>query len=113
MSELKQDQYWMQQAIELAKRGLYSTKPNPNVGCVIVKDNQVIGEGFHPKAGQPHAEVFALREAGEQAQGATAYVTLEPCAHYGRTPPCAEALVKAQVKKSGSGMSRPKPACCR
>lgn len=109
MSELKQDQYWMQQAIELAKRGLYSTKPNPNVGCVVVKDNQVIGEGFHPKAGQPHAEVFALREAGEQAQGATAYVTLEPCAHYGRTPPCAEALVKAQVKKVVVACPDPNP----
>lgn len=99
MSELTQDQHWMQRAIELARRGQYSTKPNPNVGCVIVKDGQMIGEGFHPKAGQPHAEVFALRQAGEQVQGATAYVTLEPCAHYGRTPPCAEALVKAQVKK--------------
>ncbi|NUF15619.1 bifunctional diaminohydroxyphosphoribosylaminopyrimidine deaminase/5-amino-6-(5-phosphoribosylamino)uracil reductase RibD [Acinetobacter lactucae] len=109
MSELKQDQYWMQQAIELAKRGLYSTKPNPNVGCVIVKDDQLIGEGFHPKAGQPHAEVFALREAGENAQGATAYVTLEPCAHYGRTPPCAEALVKAQVKKVVVACPDPNP----
>ncbi|ELW78077.1 bifunctional diaminohydroxyphosphoribosylaminopyrimidine deaminase/5-amino-6-(5-phosphoribosylamino)uracil reductase RibD [Acinetobacter baumannii] len=109
MSELKQDQYWMQQAIELAKRGLYSTKPNPNVGCVIVKDNQLIGEGFHPKAGQPHAEVFALRQAGEQAQGATAYVTLEPCAHYGRTPPCAEALVKSQVKKVVVACPDPNP----
>lgn len=109
MSELKQDQYWMQQAIELAKRGLYSTKPNPNVGCVIVKDDQLIGQGFHPKAGQPHAEVFALREAGEHAQGATAYVTLEPCAHYGRTPPCAEALVKAQVKKVVVGCPDPNP----
>ncbi|MFW6527401.1 bifunctional diaminohydroxyphosphoribosylaminopyrimidine deaminase/5-amino-6-(5-phosphoribosylamino)uracil reductase RibD [Acinetobacter baumannii] len=109
MSELKQDQYWMQQAIELAKRGLYSTKPNPNVGCVIVKDDQLIGEGFHPKAGQPHAEVFALREAGVHAQGATAYVTLEPCAHYGRTPPCAEALVKAQVKKVVVACPDPNP----
>ena len=109
MSELKQDQYWMQQAIELAKRGLYSTKPNPNVGCVIVKDDQLIGEGFHPKAGQPHAEVFALREAGGHAQGATAYVTLEPCAHYGRTPPCAEALVKAQVKKVVVACPDPNP----
>ncbi|HHP4806305.1 TPA: bifunctional diaminohydroxyphosphoribosylaminopyrimidine deaminase/5-amino-6-(5-phosphoribosylamino)uracil reductase RibD [Acinetobacter baumannii] len=109
MSELKQDQYWMQQAIELAKRGLYSTKPNPNVGCVIVKDDQLIGEGFHSKAGQPHAEVFALRQAGEQAQGATAYVTLEPCAHYGRTPPCAEALVKAQVKKVVVACPDPNP----
>ncbi|WP_447502722.1 bifunctional diaminohydroxyphosphoribosylaminopyrimidine deaminase/5-amino-6-(5-phosphoribosylamino)uracil reductase RibD [Acinetobacter pittii] len=109
MFELKQDQYWMQQAIELAKRGLYSTKPNPNVGCVIVKDDQLIGQGFHPKAGQPHAEVFALREAGEHAQGATAYVTLEPCAHYGRTPPCAEALVKAQVKKVVVACPDPNP----
>ncbi len=109
MSELKQDQYWMQQAIELAKRGLYSTKPNPNVGCVIVKDDQLIGQGFHPKAGQPHAEVFALREAGEHAQGATVYVTLEPCAHYGRTPPCAEALVKAQVKKVVVACPDPNP----
>lgn len=109
MSELKQDQYWMQQAIELAKRGLYSTKPNPNVGCVIIKDDRLIGQGFHPKAGQPHAEVFALREAGEHAQGAIAYVTLEPCAHYGRTPPCAEALVKAQVKKVVVACPDPNP----
>ena len=98
-SSTSSDAIYMQQAIELAKNGLYSTKPNPNVGCVLVKDGQVIGQGFHPRAGQPHAEVFALRQAAEQAQGATAYVTLEPCAHYGRTPPCAEALVKAQVKK--------------
>ena len=89
--------FYMQRAIELASQGQYSTKPNPNVGCVIVKDGQIIGEGFHPQAGQPHAEVFALKQAGEQAQGATAYVTLEPCAHYGRTPPCANALVKAGV----------------
>ncbi|MFM2333834.1 MAG: bifunctional diaminohydroxyphosphoribosylaminopyrimidine, partial [Pseudomonadota bacterium] len=99
MSEFTQDQYWMQRAIELARLGQYSTKPNPNVGCVIVKQGQLIGEGYHPKAGQPHAEVFALRQAGDNAKDATAYVTLEPCAHYGRTPPCAEALVKAQVKK--------------
>ncbi|KKW79360.1 5-amino-6-(5-phosphoribosylamino)uracil reductase [Acinetobacter sp. AG1] len=106
---LSQDQYWMQQAIELARLGQYSTKPNPNVGCVIVKDGQLIGEGYHPKAGQPHAEVFALRQAGEHAKGATAYVTLEPCAHYGRTPPCAEALVKAQVKKVVVACSDPNP----
>ena len=99
MSELTQDQKFMQRAIALAKLGQYATKPNPNVGCVIVKNGQIIGEGYHPKAGQPHAEVFALRQAGEHAQGATAYVTLEPCAHYGKTPPCAEALVKAQVQK--------------
>ncbi|WP_336943634.1 bifunctional diaminohydroxyphosphoribosylaminopyrimidine deaminase/5-amino-6-(5-phosphoribosylamino)uracil reductase RibD [Acinetobacter modestus] len=106
---LSQDQYWMQQAIELARLGQYSTKPNPNVGCVIVKDGQLIGEGYHPKAGQPHAEVFALRQAGEHAKGATAYVTLEPCAHYGRTPPCAEALVKAQVQKVVVACSDPNP----
>ncbi|MBP6190269.1 MAG: bifunctional diaminohydroxyphosphoribosylaminopyrimidine deaminase/5-amino-6-(5-phosphoribosylamino)uracil reductase RibD [Acinetobacter sp.] len=98
---LNQDktQDYMQRAIALAQLGQYATKPNPNVGCVIVKNGQIIGEGYHPKAGQPHAEVFALRQAGEHAQGATAYVTLEPCAHYGKTPPCAEALVKAQVQK--------------
>lgn len=114
MSELTQDhlseqQYWMQRAIALARLGQYSTKPNPNVGCVIVKDGQLIGEGYHPRAGQPHAEVFALRQAGELAKDATAYVTLEPCAHYGRTPPCAEALVKAQVKKVVVACSDPNP----
>lgn len=83
MSSTQQDQYWMKYAISLAQRGLYTTRPNPNVGCVIVKDNVLIGEGFHPKAGQAHAEVFALRQAGAAVQGATAYVTLEPCAHYG------------------------------
>ncbi|MCU4312778.1 bifunctional diaminohydroxyphosphoribosylaminopyrimidine deaminase/5-amino-6-(5-phosphoribosylamino)uracil reductase RibD [Acinetobacter variabilis] len=99
MTELTQDQIWMRRAIELARQGQYSTKPNPNVGCVIVKDSVVVGEGFHPKAGQPHAEVFAMRQAGKQARGATAYVTLEPCAHYGRTPPCAKGLVEAGVAK--------------
>ena len=98
---LNQDktQDYMQRAIALAQLGQYATKPNPNVGCVIVKNGQIIGEGYHPKAGQPHAEVFALCQAVEHAQGSTAYVTLEPCAHYGKTPPCAEALVKAQVQK--------------
>lgn len=96
---IQQDQLWMQRAIELAQLGQYSTKPNPNVGCVIVKDGQLVGEGFHPKAGQPHAEVFAMRQAADQAKGATAYVTLEPCAHYGRTPPCAKGLVEAGVAK--------------
>ena len=97
MSELSQDQIWMQRAIHLAQQGQYSTRPNPNVGCVIVKDGKVVGEGFHPRAGQPHAEVFAIRQAGELTQGATAYVTLEPCAHYGRTPPCAKGLVEAGI----------------
>lgn len=103
------DLFWMRRAIELARLGQYSTKPNPNVGCVIVKDAQLLGEGFHPRAGQPHAEVFALRQAAEQAQGATAYVTLEPCAHYGRTPPCAKALVDAGVAKVVVACPDPNP----
>lgn len=94
-----QDCYFMTLAIEQAKRGLYTTRPNPAVGCVIVQAEAVVGQGFHPKAGQPHAEVFALKDAGAQAAGATAYVTLEPCSHTGRTPPCAEALIKAGVKR--------------
>ncbi len=109
MTELNQDERWMQRAIGLARQGQYSTKPNPNVGCVIVKDGQLVGEGFHPKAGQPHAEVFALRQAGEQARGATAYVTLEPCAHYGRTPPCAKGLVEAGVAKVVVACPDPNP----
>ena len=109
MPELNQDQIWMLRAIELAQQGQYSTRPNPNVGCVIVKDGQVIGEGFHPQAGQPHAEVFALRQAGESARGATAYVTLEPCAHYGRTPPCAKGLVAAGVARVVVACPDPNP----
>ena len=103
------DLFWMRRVIELARLGQYSTKPNPNVGCVIVKDAQLLGEGHHPRAGQPHAEVFALRQAGEQARGATAYVTLEPCAHYGRTPPCAKALVDAGVVKVVVACPDPNP----
>lgn len=114
VSELTTDQLaidylFMQRAIELAKQGIYSTRPNPAVGCVIVKDGQIVGEGFHPRAGQPHAEVFALRQAGEQATRATAYVTLEPCAHYGRTPPCAEGLVKAGVSRVVMASLDPNP----
>ncbi|HQV81394.1 MAG TPA: bifunctional diaminohydroxyphosphoribosylaminopyrimidine deaminase/5-amino-6-(5-phosphoribosylamino)uracil reductase RibD, partial [Agitococcus sp.] len=93
------DTLYMAKAIQLAQQGLYTTQPNPRVGCVVVKDGHIVGEGFHARAGQPHAEVFALRQAGEQAQGATAYVTLEPCAHYGKTPPCANALVQAGVAR--------------
>lgn len=109
MSELTQDQIWMQRAIELARLGQYSTKPNPNVGCVLVKDGQLVGEGYHPRAGQPHAEVFALRDAGDAARGATAYVTLEPCAHYGRTPPCAKGLVEAGVARVVVACPDPNP----
>ncbi|MCG3859106.1 bifunctional diaminohydroxyphosphoribosylaminopyrimidine deaminase/5-amino-6-(5-phosphoribosylamino)uracil reductase RibD [Psychrobacter sp. Ps2] len=94
-----QDRYFMMLAIEQAKRGLYTTRPNPAVGCIIVQAEQIFGQGFHPKAGEPHAEVFALKDAGTQAAGATAYVTLEPCSHTGRTPPCALALVAAKVNR--------------
>lgn len=90
-------QFWMSKALQLARQGIYTTHPNPRVGCVIVKNNQLIGQGWHQRAGEPHAEVYALRQAGEQAKGATLYVTLEPCSHYGRTPPCAAALIKAQL----------------
>lgn len=94
-----QDRYFMMLAIEQAKHGLYTTRPNPAVGCVIVQAETIVGQGFHPKAGEPHAEVFAIKDAGAQSIGATAYVTLEPCSHTGRTPPCALALIKAGIKR--------------
>ncbi|MBF4208609.1 MULTISPECIES: bifunctional diaminohydroxyphosphoribosylaminopyrimidine deaminase/5-amino-6-(5-phosphoribosylamino)uracil reductase RibD [Pseudomonas] len=103
------DAHYMARAIELARKGLYSTHPNPRVGCVIVRDGQVVGEGWHVRAGEPHAEVHALRQAGELARGACAYVTLEPCSHHGRTPPCAEALVKAGVARVVAAMQDPNP----
>jgi diaminohydroxyphosphoribosylaminopyrimidine deaminase/5-amino-6-(5-phosphoribosylamino)uracil reductase len=93
------DHQHMAQALRLAARGLYTTQPNPRVGCVIAHGDEVVGSGWHQRAGEPHAEVHALREAGERARGATAYVTLEPCAHHGRTPPCADALVAAGVAR--------------
>ncbi|MGN2245890.1 bifunctional diaminohydroxyphosphoribosylaminopyrimidine deaminase/5-amino-6-(5-phosphoribosylamino)uracil reductase RibD [Frateuria sp. GZRR35] len=93
------DHQRMAHALRLAERGLYTTQPNPRVGCVIAHGERVVGTGWHRRAGGPHAEVFALREAGEEARGATAYVTLEPCAHFGRTPPCADALVAAGVAR--------------
>ncbi|AOZ15066.1 riboflavin biosynthesis protein RibD [Pseudomonas lundensis] len=99
----------MARAIELARKGLYTTHPNPRVGCVIVRDGQVVGEGWHVRAGEPHAEVHALRAAGELARGATAYVTLEPCSHHGRTPPCAEGLVTAGVARVVAAMQDPNP----
>ena len=98
-SQNAKDNYFMMLAIEQAKCGLYTTRPNPAVGCVIVQAEELVGQGFHPKAGMPHAEVFALKDAGVRALGATAYVTLEPCSHTGRTPPCAQALVEAGVKR--------------
>ncbi|KAL6494029.1 hypothetical protein OROGR_031938 [Orobanche gracilis] len=103
------DGYYMRRCVELAKKAIGCTNPNPMVGCVIVKDGKVVGEGFHAKAGQPHAEVFALRDAGDLAENGTAYVSLEPCNHYGRTPPCTEALIKAKVKNVVVGMVDPNP----
>lgn len=104
-----QDAAFMQLALDLAKQGEFTTTPNPSVGCVLVKDGKVVGKGFHAKAGEPHAEVMALREAGEKARGATAYVTLEPCSHFGRTPPCAKGLVEAGVSKVIAAMCDPNP----
>jgi len=103
------DQRSMARALELARKGVYSTHPNPRVGCVIVAAGQVVGEGWHARAGEPHAEVHALRQAGAKARGATAYVTLEPCSHHGRTPPCAEALVQAGVARVVAAMQDPNP----
>jgi len=103
------DRAMMQRCLSLARHGLGRTAPNPLVGSVIVQDEQIVGEGFHPGAGQPHAEVFALRAAGDHAFGATLYVNLEPCNHYGRTPPCSEALVAAGVGKVVIGMVDPDP----
>ena len=93
------DHAHMAHALRLAELGLYTTQPNPRVGCIIAHGERVVGAGWHQRAGEPHAEVFALREAGERARSATAYVTLEPCAHHGRTPPCAEALIAAGVAR--------------
>lgn len=109
MSELSQDQLWMLQAVAEAGKAIYRTRPNPAVGCVIVRDHVIVGRGATAPVGGSHAEVFALREAGELARGATAYVTLEPCAHFGRTPPCAKALVNAGLAKVVIACSDPNP----
>lgn len=99
----------MRRALALARRGLGRTSPNPAVGCVIVRNGEIIGEGWHRKAGTPHAEVHALRQAGDRALGSDVYVTLEPCSHHGRTPPCAEALIAAGVTRVFAGMTDPNP----
>jgi diaminohydroxyphosphoribosylaminopyrimidine deaminase/5-amino-6-(5-phosphoribosylamino)uracil reductase len=99
----------MARALRLAERGLYTTTPNPRVGCVLVKEGVVVGEGWHVRAGEPHAEIHALRAAGVAARGATAYVTLEPCSHHGRTPPCANALIDAGVARVVAAMRDPNP----
>src|SRR3569623_634586 len=103
------DHRHMARALTLAARGLYSTDPNPRVGCVLVRDGEVVGDGWHGRAGEPHAEVFALRAAGERARGATVYVTLEPCCHHGRTPPCSDALIAAGVARVVCAMTDPNP----
>ncbi|MEK7772133.1 MAG: bifunctional diaminohydroxyphosphoribosylaminopyrimidine deaminase/5-amino-6-(5-phosphoribosylamino)uracil reductase RibD [Pseudomonadota bacterium] len=103
------DYAFMSTALRLAEKGLYSTAPNPRVGCVITRNEQIVGSGWHERAGQPHAEINALNLAGEAARGATAYVTLEPCSHYGRTPPCADALIDAGIAKVIIAMEDPNP----
>ena len=106
---LAEDHRYMARALRLAERGLYTTDPNPRVGCVLVRDGWVVGEGYHRRAGEPHAERIALAAAGERAEGATAYVTLEPCCHYGRTPPCTEALIEAGVARVVAAARDPNP----
>ena len=103
------DHALMARALRLAERGLFTTQPNPRVGCVIVHGDEIVGEGWHQRAGEPHAEVFALGAAGERARGATAYVTLEPCSHHGRTPPCADALIEAGVARVVFASEDPNP----
>jgi diaminohydroxyphosphoribosylaminopyrimidine deaminase/5-amino-6-(5-phosphoribosylamino)uracil reductase len=103
------DRDFMRQALALAERGLYTTTPNPRVGCVIVKDGAVVGTGWHEKAGMPHAEALALKEAGARARGATLYVNLEPCSHHGRTPPCVDAVIPTGIRRVVAAMQDPNP----
>ncbi len=107
MTATADDARFMARALQLARRGLYTTDPNPRVGCVIVKNGEIAGEGWHERAGEPHAEVRALNAVGEHARGAGVYVTLEPCCHHGRTPPCTDALIKAGVRRVVMAMRDP------
>ena len=109
---MQQDEQWMARAFALAYRGRFTATPNPNVGCVIVRDGQVVGEGYHRQAGEPHAEINALRQAGERARRATVYVTLEPCCHQGRTAPCTDALIAAGISRLVVSMQDPDPRVC-
>lgn len=106
---MSEDERWMQRCLELAEGAWGKTSPNPMVGAVVVREGTVVGEGFHPKAGEPHAEVFALRAAGTLARGATLYVNLEPCNHHGRTPPCTVAILEAGIRRVVIGMADPNP----
>lgn len=103
------DSVYMTAALDLARRGLYGCDPNPRVGALLVRDGQIVGEGWHVRAGEPHAEMHALRQAGEWARGADCYVTLEPCCHHGRTPPCSDALIAAGVRRVVVAMRDPNP----
>lgn len=107
--DMSQHEKFMQLALELARRGEGRTCPNPPVGAVVVRDGQVVGQGYHPRAGEPHAEIFALDEAGEKASGADLYVTLEPCSHHGRTGPCCEAVAQAGIRRVFIGATDPNP----
>ncbi|WP_193075494.1 bifunctional diaminohydroxyphosphoribosylaminopyrimidine deaminase/5-amino-6-(5-phosphoribosylamino)uracil reductase RibD [Pseudomonas sp. FME51] len=109
MPEESADRCLMARAIQLAAKGIYTTEPNPRVGCVLACDGEIVGEGWHVRAGEGHAEVNALAQAGERARGATAYVTLEPCSHFGKTPPCADALINAGVSRVVAAMQDPNP----
>jgi len=109
MSMLTTHSDYMKFALQLAERGRYTVSPNPMVGCIIVNQDKIVGQGYHQHAGGPHAEVLALQQAGREAKGATAYVTLEPCCHYGKTPPCTEALIKAGIRKLFVATSDPNP----
>lgn len=110
MSFSAEDHFYMARAIQLAQRGLYTTDPNPRVGCVIVNGGQIVGEGWHERAGAAHAEVHALQQAAEQARESTVYVSLEPCCHHGRTPPCTDALIRAGVSRVVAAMQDPNPS---
>jgi len=103
------DHAFMSRALQLAEKGLYTTTPNPRVGCVITRNDEIVGSGWHEKVGQPHAEINALAMAGTAARGATAYVTLEPCSHHGRTPPCTDALIRAGIARVVIAMQDPNP----
>ena len=105
----RRDTEYMQRALRLAERGLYTTEPNPRVGCVIVRNGSIVGDGWHQRAGEAHAEIVALAQAADRAEGSTVYVTLEPCSHHGKTPPCADALVDAGVSRVIAAMQDPNP----